>query len=397
MTFRSYFLLLLLLAGSRGLRAQQRLTGKITDAATGQPVAYASVVVAASSQGTTSNAEGEFELPALRLPARLIVSALTHVRDTVAVAAGGPLSIRLLPATVLLPDVTTGSYTAELLKKAYRQLHRSYPQKTYAHAFYRQITRLDGAATEVQEMIWDAKTSSAGVEGTALAQARYAEKEALVNFKNFSFFTKAYSLYDTKADSSASTAVVSLNTARNYTLSVLGVTQDGPRQLVEIGFVSKPDVNPHNYRGRLTIDEASGQILRFQLTTPDSRSRSNNPMFKLQNPATTFELVFEFNPTGAARLSYVHIGYQTALTRPFRDAVQVQTSSFTYFYDGQTTPASATYAPASATQADLATIKKTTYNAAQWQNNPAVKRTPLEEEVIRSFEQKGAFGTLLSH
>ena len=40
----------------------QRLTGKILDASTGQPVPYASISVLNTTAGTTSNAEGEFEL-----------------------------------------------------------------------------------------------------------------------------------------------------------------------------------------------------------------------------------------------------------------------------------------------------------------------------------------------
>ena len=54
----------------------QRLTGKVLDASTGQPVPYASISVLNSPLGTTSNAEGEFELGAVALPDRLVVSEL---------------------------------------------------------------------------------------------------------------------------------------------------------------------------------------------------------------------------------------------------------------------------------------------------------------------------------
>ena len=49
----------LLLAATIGpVAAQPRLTGKILDAATGQPVPYASISVLNTTAGTTSNAEG---------------------------------------------------------------------------------------------------------------------------------------------------------------------------------------------------------------------------------------------------------------------------------------------------------------------------------------------------
>ena len=44
----------------------------------------------------------------------------------------------------------------------------------------------------------------------------------------------------------------------------------------------------------------------------------------------------------------------------------------------------------------LATIKKTICDPTFWQNNAVVKRTPIEEQVMKSFEQKGAFSTMLT-
>ena len=53
-----------------------RLTGKVLDASTGQPVPYASISVLSSPLGTTSNAEDEFQLGGVALPDRLVVSEL---------------------------------------------------------------------------------------------------------------------------------------------------------------------------------------------------------------------------------------------------------------------------------------------------------------------------------
>ena len=58
----------------------QRLTGKVLDASTGQPVPYASISVLNSPLGTTSNAEGEFELGGVALPGKLVVSVPAHPR-----------------------------------------------------------------------------------------------------------------------------------------------------------------------------------------------------------------------------------------------------------------------------------------------------------------------------
>ena len=99
---------------------------------------------------------------------------------------------------------------------------------------------------------------------------------------------------------------------------------------------------------------------------------------------------------GAAVPSYVQVSYQAVIKQRRKDDVKIQTSSFTYFYNNQPTPTTIAYLPAAMNEVDLNVIKQTTYDPAFWQNNSAVKPTPLEAKVIKSFEQKGAFGTLLS-
>ena len=374
----------------------QRLTGKILDASTGQPVPYASISVLNTTAGTTSNAEGEFELKTT-LPVRLVVSELSHQRDTMTVATAQALQIRLRPASVLLPEVFLGTYTEELIKKAYRQLHKSSRTKTYGQAFYRQITRLDGQPTEVQEMIWHAKTTSGGMESSAMAQGRFAAKKALLQFNNFSIFTKSIGIFNPLADSTQQSGIVSLNVARDYTLKLLGVSQNGNQNLVQIGFVSKSHFSPTPNRGTITIDETTHQVLHFRVESQQLiRVTTNNPTFKFKSEASVYEMAFQPSATGAT-LDYIKVTYQGTVGQLLKEDVNLQASSFTSFYAGQSSPVSGvTYNAAGKVKSDLAAIKQTTYDAAAWQNNSAVKRTPLEEDVIKSFEQKGAFGTMLT-
>ena len=374
----------------------QRLTGKILDASTGQPVPYASISVLNTTAGTTSNAEGEFELKTT-LPVRLVVSELSHQRDTMTVATAQALQIRLRPASVLLPEVFLGTYTEELIKKAYRQLQKSSRTKTYGQAFYRQITRLDGQPTEVQEMIWHAKTTSGGMESSAMAQGRFAAKKALLQCNNFSIFTKSIGIFNPLADSTQQSGIVSLNVARDYTLKLLGVSQNGNQNLVQIGFVSKSHFSPTPNRGTITIDETTHQVLHFRVESQQLiRVTTNNPTFKFKSEASVYEMAFQPSATGAT-LDYIKVTYQGTVGQLLKEDVNLQASSFTSFYAGQSSPVSGvTYNAAGKVKSDLAAIKQTTYDAAAWQNNSAVKRTPLEEDVIKSFEQKGAFGTMLT-
>ncbi|RZL14227.1 MAG: carboxypeptidase-like regulatory domain-containing protein [Hymenobacter sp.] len=388
-----------LLAFTHVAQGQQRLTGRVVDASTGQPVPYASIGVLRTTLGTTSNAEGEFELRNVPLPGRLVVSELGHGRDTVAITASSAsqlLQVRLTPTSVLLPEALVGSYAAELIAQAYRELRRTNAQKTYGQAFYRQTTRLDNDVTEVQEMVWHAQTSNARVDGTALAQGRFAKKKALISFKDFSLYTKAVTFFDTQDDSATYQGIISLHTADKFKLNVQSVVQNGPQQLVEIG-LTPLDPASRTRQGSVVIDAATHQILRVRLATTGIHTKSNNPVFKFKDELTQLEFVFGPRPGGAAALEYLKINYQASMGRPLKSDFNVQVDSFAYFYNGKPGPASGiTYAPAKGGEADLAAIKQTTYDPAFWRDNPVVKRTPLEEETMRAFEQKGAFGTLLT-
>lgn len=377
----------------------QRLAGKVVDATTGQPVPYASIGLLGTTRGTTSNAEGEFELREVVLPGRLVVSELGHQRDTVAVAAAGasqPLQLRLRPTSVLLPDVQVGNYAAELIAQAYRELRRTNAQKTYSEAFYRQTTRLDGEVTEVQEMVWHAQTSNARIEGTALAQARFAKKKSLLSFKDLSTFPRYVTFFDPAADSLTDKSIIGLRVTDTYRLSVLGVTQDGPAQLIEVGFVNK-DPAGRVPQGSVVINDLTHQILRLRLDTKALNITTGNPAFKFKDQLTKLEWVFRPRPGQATVLEQLRVNYAGTLGRLTKSDVAVAASSFIYFYEAQPTPrAGVAYAPPKLDMSDLALIKKTTYDPAFWQANAVVKRTPLEDEAMRAFEQKGAFGTMLT-
>ncbi|MBT9393053.1 carboxypeptidase-like regulatory domain-containing protein [Hymenobacter sp. NST-14] len=394
MKSRHFLLLSLGFAVSVSAHAQ-KLSGKVLDAGTGQPIPYASVGVPGTSQGTTSNAEGEFEL-AGKLPARLIVSELSHRADTVALTAGQTtVVVRLQPAAVALPDVVPGAYTTELIRKAYRHLQRT-NRPTYGQAFYRQITRLDNDPVEVQEMVWHTEASGIGIEKTAPYQGRYAEKKALLKFKDFSLYTRGVTVTSLSGDSTKSKQTLSLDPTASCTFQLLGISSDGNRELVEIGFKDK--TNPEREYGSLLIDANSYQLLRYRLVTCIFSTKINNPLFKLQNNSTAFEWVFRPTADGATVLDYLKVDHQETLKRHLKPDMSVRASAFTVLYGGRATaPANVTYHSAKKGDgADLQAIKNLPYDPAFWQNNSVVKRTPLEEATIKAFEQKGAFGTLLT-
>ena len=373
----------------------QQIVGKTIDIDTKKPLPYVSIEVLGLHDGTSSNVEGEFELT-VHLPVKLIFADLSHKHDTIVVNSTTPLplQIQLQTASVMLPEVRVGNYAGELIKKAYRQLSQHTSYMTYGQAFYRQTTKLDGDITEIQEMIWNTKSNNLGLVGTTMVQGRYGKKKALIGYKDFSAYTKIAGISKPGSDSASSSSIISLNASQFYSLNIIDVRQNLGQQLVEIGFVSKPDINPRHSKGSIIIDENTSQILRLRIETPDIHTKSNNPTFTHKDELTTFELVFQPIENNATYLEHISVIYQAAINRPFKKDVQMQVASFTYLYNTSPKPTGLTYTPATGGHSDIEDINKITYNADFWKKNPIVKRTPSEEAAVSLLEKQGAFGTL---
>ncbi len=395
MTATRYFLLAASALLSHVAAAQGLITGKVLDKQTRQPVPYASVVVAGTSTGTTSNAEGEFALTLKQLPAKLLAFSLGYGRDSVTVTTAGPTPTLALEAgPIALPAVEPASYAASLLRKAYQQLQRTRGQALYGQAFYRQFTRIGNQPTEVLEAVWDVKSSPAGLDGSRLAQGRYAARAALMDFQNFSIYTKKAGAFCglAVADTANLHAVLNADPTRFYTLRYRGQTQSGGRPVAEVAFVSWPGIPVVS--GSLFIDPTTYQVLHARATRVLDASTQQQG-FAFADNEVTVEVDFKPQAAGAVP-NYVRAIGSLAVRYGTKPAVPVQVTSFTSFYDGRPTPTGLPYAGPEATANDLAAIKQKPYDPAFWRDNPVVKRPPLEEETIKSFEQSKAFGTILT-
>ncbi|UOQ52659.1 carboxypeptidase-like regulatory domain-containing protein [Hymenobacter cellulosivorans] len=397
--FRPTFVLVLLGLLLAQLTQAQQLRGVVLDKDSNQPLPFASVSVPGTTLGTTTNTEGEFSLRVNKLPITLLISELGHVRDTLRVTSNAELlRVSLASATITLPEVKVGSYAFRLVDRAFRQLQRGNKRKFYGKAFYRQITRIANDPTELQEVVWNVKSSTARIEGTAIAQGRYAAKPSITSFSNFSLYTKSYGLYDANADTTKSLALLSPNVVKNYLLELKGIVA-GPDTtkggIAEIDFQTRPELTRYKAEGTIWIDVDSYKVVRYRMTTPNFTASTSNPDQKFSNTKLDIEMSFQNTEDDVAPLEYMKVNLAADLTTPGKPATPLTVSSFTFFFDTSTTPTSIAYARVSVDDRDLAAIKSIKYDPEFWANNPVVKRTPVEDEVIQSFEKKGAFGTMV--
>lgn len=390
-----------LLMLSAAAHAQVQLRGTVADKESGEKLAFASVAVTGTTLGTTTNVDGEFVLSVPKLPVVLLVSELGHVKDTVRVrSAADPLRLTLAAAAVALPEVKVGSYPFQLVDRAYRQLRTTYKRKYFGKAFYRQITRIGGQPTELQEVIWNVKSNPSRIEGTAIAQGRFAALPSLTSFANFSLYTRSFGLFDAGMDTTKSLALLSPTVVQNYLLELKGVLA-GPDStkggIAEIDFQTRPELTKYRAEGTVWIDVDTYRVVRYRMSSPNFTATTANPNQKFRNPKLQIEMAFQNTDATAtsAPLEYLKVNLNATLVGPSNPATPIQVESFTFFYDTNTTPTTIPYARVSVDDRDLTAIKALKYDPEFWASNPVVQRTPVEDEVISSFEKKGAFGTMV--
>lgn len=377
------------------------LRGKVIDKDTREPLPFVSIGVSGTSLGTASNENGEFTLNVPTLPRTLVFSELSHKRDTLRVtSAAEPLAVELASATITLPEVKVGSYAFQLVDRAYRRLQKDYAKKFYGKAFYRQITRIGGEPTELQEVIWNVVSNNSRIGGTAIAQGRYAGKKALLNFSNFSMYTRTSGLINPYDDSTKSLALFSPNTFKNYLLEIKGIVAGADTTkggVAEISFETRPELTKYRSEGTVWIDTDTYQVLRYLITIPSYTDAAGNPNFKYRNPQRQIEMAFQpaADDSSPAPLSYIKSSLDADLIGPDKKTTKLHVQSFTFFYDTTPTRTNIAYEPPTIDNRDLDAIRSIKYDPEFWANNPVVKRTPVEDEVIAAFEKKGAFGTMV--
>ncbi len=98
-------------AASKPAAAQNSVHGRVTDVK-GQPIIAATVAVEGTSKGTLTGAGGDFELSDVKFPAKINVSYLGYISQTVELKGGGntPLEIVLKESDNLMDEVVVVGY-----------------------------------------------------------------------------------------------------------------------------------------------------------------------------------------------------------------------------------------------------------------------------------------------
>ncbi|MDN5216645.1 carboxypeptidase-like regulatory domain-containing protein [Fulvivirgaceae bacterium BMA12] len=378
------------------------LTGKIIDATTSEPIPFCNILVRPINKGTFSNEEGEFLFKIDSLPVTLVVSNIAYKQKSVQVTGPGEVVLLLEPASTVLEEIVVKEkkmdrFAHDLVKKALEKTRRSSIISHYGKAFYRQKSKNDSSYVELMEIFYDVRFSSNGILDWEVQEGRYAQHDEQLLNRNFTLLSRIFptmhpetnDLYLPLSDENHSIFDIYLADIIEVDGSKIGI----------VSFVPKKGIVKPCFSGDLYIDINTHDVLKID----GSFTNDDLPIIKftekkgdLENLVIKYETAFKRDSLGNLLLDYVKMNQQFDYYIDGIFRYPVHSQSFLTFYEY--------YKPLRKNKKlggrlkyrnnDRDILDLVGYNPKFWQDNPVVKRTPVEDTVINSFEKDEAFGTI---
>jgi thiol-disulfide isomerase/thioredoxin len=276
------FCIILLITSVSGF-AQNKLTGKIIDAQTGESVPFASVGILGTTKGTSANEDGIFSIfvePDLTLK----ITCIGYESEILATSPQAqPVLIKLKPSTTKLKAVLISGdeVTAELiLKKAFKNIPNNFNPKSFTqNFFYRHYCRDDTVYGRLIEAAVDIHRQN----GYKLTRTKAGEREGV----RVSQLRRSYdrTIYATKGNYHVP---ISVNSILECDLVGYQMKQGRYKSSYSLGTISKlkRDVSKYNYTldGITTYD--GQEVYEISYKSIGTKIVTQGLFYKLQRKGT---------------------------------------------------------------------------------------------------------------
>lgn len=380
---------------------QHLISGKVVDKSTGEAIPYCSIALASSSIGTATNELGEFVLAVDSLPAKLIFSHLNYTQFSLEIFQTSDVVISLEPLTTVLEEVVVKAskkdvFAIALAKKAFQKAEKESDIGHYGRAFYRQKSKNGENYSEFSEIFYDIRYSTNGIEDWNIAEGRYALTDNAIYNRNYTLFSRILRPSQPNTDDLILPSHPSFEIF--YRLNIVDIVQSADSKIAVVHFKPLKKVKAPAFEGDVYIDMNTFDILKINW----SLARDDLDFVALATKKGSWK---DYS------ISYEIAYKKDSLSVPLLDYIKVD-QSFDYYKDNNFQSRSATtsnltfyehYTPTSrkrlgkrlrSGQSDWKKLDEIGYNEQFWSDNPIVKRTPIEEEVISSFEKEDAFSSI---
>ena len=381
-------------------RTQQVINGILKDSITGEIIPFVNINLLNSTKGTSSNEIGEFEIKSNLMPTSLVFSHINYRTQTVTIKKNKPLTIKLRPLTYELEEIAISNekdfYAYQIAKKAFRRADINSRKKKYGKAYYRQKSKNGKEYSEFAEIIYDVKYSTQGVEDWDIIEGRYAIKGGIVFNRNFTFLSIILKSFQPNSEELIFPFRNEIE--KYYKVRVIERTNTKDGQIAVIVFTPFKRIKSPILEATAYINIANNQLLKLTATVKNDQFNVINFKDKSatkKNYQLTYEMAFKNDKNLNLLLDYLKVEQKFDYYKKNIFKTHVTTSSLLSFFDHYT-PSTRKKVGRQFKQneSDWQRINAMGYNEKFWKENPIVKRTSIETEIISAFEKNNAFESI---
>ena len=381
-------------------KSQQTIQGKTIDKKTGEIIPFCSILIDGTFTGTSSNELGEFEIKVDSLPVKLVFTHLNYEKQIVTITETKNLTIQLTPLVYELEEVTISNkkdfYAYELAKKAFRRADVNRKNRKYGKAFYRQKSKNGDRYSEFSEIIYDINYSTEGIHEWDILEGRYALKGGTVNNKNYTLLSRILKSFQQNSDD----LIFPLrdNIENFYNVRVIEKTKSKDGTIVLLEFKPFSKIKTPILAAEAYINETTNELLKLKATLKHDDFKAVN--FKEKSASKkeyklTYEMAFKKDSLFDLVMDYMKVDQEfdyykndTLITH----VASTSNLSFFEFYKPQNKRKLGRQF--SNDKSDWQKLNTIGYNQEFWRENAIVKRTPIENEIINSFEKNNSFESI---
>lgn len=379
--------------------------GKVVNKITEEAIPNCSIVYGSGQQGTSTNSNGEFIIKIDSLPLKLTISHINFEKKTINVTnySEENITLELLPLTNILDEVTINSktkrdqYAIDLAKKAYEKSKTLTSKNKYGKAYYRQKSKNGDRYSELSEIIYDVRFNNNGIKNWEIIEGRYALKDRSINNKNYTYFSKIIKLLQPYTED----LIFPLNENLEilYNIKVIDAYKSKEGKIIVLYFKAKKDfkklpiIDAEVYINEKTLEvlKISGDISKDNLNFVKITEKN---AYKKKH-SISYEMAYKKDETNGLVIDYIKINQEFDYYKDDKFKTHVSSNSnltfFEYYNPVKRRKLGKNFRRRSS---DWENIDKVGYNKAFWENNPIIKRTPIEKNVIEDFEKNNAFESI---
>lgn len=380
---------------------QHEISGQVVDESTGDPIPFCNIALISSSIGTATNELGEFVITVDQLPAKLLFSHLNYTQQSFEITQASNIKISLSPLTTVLEEVVVNAtkkddFALDLAKKAFRKSEKAAQIDRYSHAFYRQKSKNGEDYTEFSEIFYDIRYGTNGIEDWNIIEGRYALQDKAVYNRNYTLFSRILKPTQPNTDELILPSHSSFEAF--YDLKVQDIIQSEGSKIAVLFFKPLKKVKTPAFEGEVYIDMTTHDILKINwvLSRDDVdfvTLASKNSSWK--DYSISYEIVYKRDSSQTPLLDYIKVDQSFDYYKDDTFQSRSTTTSNLTFYEHYTpTSRKRLGGRLRAFISDWRKLDEIGYNEQFWANNPIIKRTPIDDEVINAFEKVDAFSSI---